>query len=278
MDRRRQVQLCELETLKDVAELCDRHQLKYWLAYGTLLGAVRHQGFIPWDDDVDIYMKVKDLRKFVSIAQKELGDKYFIQCPKTERLSRWIFCKVRRNGTLFLQKEEVMNAGFHQGIFIDIFPLVSAPDSTVLQDLQMKLFFAIQNARFLHPHYSDRRTIKELIKRLLEVALRIKEVLLYQLAIGLGVVFKSSNYLAPGMEYIPWFPEELRKKERLLIDKQMIKDTAVYLYEGQYFTSIKDYKRYLSQFFGEDFMTPKQYGEHTDNYENCILPGEKFPH
>ena len=72
MDDLRRLQLCELEILKAVVEVCDRHNLKYWLVYGTLLGAVRHHGFIPWDDDMDLAMELKDLARFEKYARKEL--------------------------------------------------------------------------------------------------------------------------------------------------------------------------------------------------------------
>ena len=124
MDNLRKLQLCEYEILKAVVEVCDRHQLKYWLMCGTLLGAVRHKGFIPWDDDVDICMELKDLLRFVKFAKKELPSRYFVQTPKTERRGKWLFCKVRKEGTLCLQKGEDKTEDFHQGIWIDIFPLI----------------------------------------------------------------------------------------------------------------------------------------------------------
>ncbi len=273
MDNLRKVQLCELEILKAVVDCCNKHHLQYWLAYGTLLGAIRHQGFIPWDDDIDIYLTVKDLRRFVKIAKKELKDKYFVQCPYTENMSRWMFCKVRRNGSLFLQKEENEQKDFHQGLFIDIFPLVAASDNDRLLEFQMKLFFTIQKSRLQHPHFlREGNLVKEVLKHLYEALLRTYETFLYKLAIVTGKITKSSNYLAVGMEYNSWFPKELRRKERILINKRLINEVAQYRFEDAYFTSVRDYGKYLSQFFGDDYMTPKQYGNHASKYDNVIFP------
>ena len=65
----REIQLCELEILKEVVRICEKHDIDYWLAYGTMLGAVRHEGFITWDDYLDIYMRIEDFKKFDKICK-----------------------------------------------------------------------------------------------------------------------------------------------------------------------------------------------------------------
>ena len=76
--RRNQKEL--LVILKDLAEICDRHGICWWLSSGTLLGAARHRGFIPWDDDIDIVMPRKEFKKLRKILMEEENDKYFLQC------------------------------------------------------------------------------------------------------------------------------------------------------------------------------------------------------
>ena len=83
---RQKIWQIELEMLKLVDKICQKHNLHYSLVGGSLLGAVRHKGFIPWDDDIDIAMKRKDYEKFLKIAQKELPKKYFVQYCETEPL------------------------------------------------------------------------------------------------------------------------------------------------------------------------------------------------
>ena len=70
----------EMEILDDFVKVCEKHKLRYFLTGGTMLGAVRHSGFIPWDDDVDIGMPREDYDKFIEIGDEALGDKYQLEC------------------------------------------------------------------------------------------------------------------------------------------------------------------------------------------------------
>ena len=98
----RKVQLELLAMLKDIDQVCSKYQIAYFLDSGTLLGAIRHQGFIPWDDDLDIGMLRSDYDRFSAIAQKELGDSYFWQTWKTESGYAYPFGKVRKRHTVYL--------------------------------------------------------------------------------------------------------------------------------------------------------------------------------
>ena len=136
----RRAQLCMLHILKKVHEICTKHNIKYWLDFGTLLGAIRHDGFIPWDDDLDISMMREDYEKWNKIAQKELGEEFFWQTEETEPDYHLFFGKVRLNQTLWLESPLINSAIKHTGIYIDIFPVDFVPKNKVFLSFYQKIY------------------------------------------------------------------------------------------------------------------------------------------
>lgn len=103
---------------------CERNNLKYYLVGGTCLGAIRHNDFIPWDDDIDVGMPRCDYEKFMKLYNNE-DEKYFLQSFKTERAYYQHFSKLRDPETVYIE-ESSKHLDINHGIFIDIFPLESA--------------------------------------------------------------------------------------------------------------------------------------------------------
>lgn len=120
-DLLKKLQETEYGILVDVAKFCDENDIKYCLTSGTLLGAVRHGGFIPWDDDVDISMPREDFEKFLSLASS-LPKEY--ECVATRFNSKYPIgiVKVRKNGTV-MKEPSMAHLDINHGVWIDIFPL-----------------------------------------------------------------------------------------------------------------------------------------------------------
>lgn len=125
-DEMKELQNCFLEILKDVDEVCQRNNICYMAAGGTALGAVRHKGFIPWDDDVDILMPRKDLKRFLNIFDKELGEKYEMTSPNSKYPLESMISAIYKKNTL-KASFYMYNAPFPKGIHIDIFPIEAVP-------------------------------------------------------------------------------------------------------------------------------------------------------
>lgn len=119
----REVQLYGLKILREFARICDENGLQYYLSWGTLLGAVRHKGYIPWDNDIDISMPIADYRKFLRVAPKQLPEWLFLQTYRTDRGYNELWAKLRANGTTSMPLAW-KNYHIHLGIGIDIFPVV----------------------------------------------------------------------------------------------------------------------------------------------------------
>lgn len=120
----RKLQLTQLNILRYVNDFCLKNNIKYSIAYGTALGAVRHRGFIPWDDDMDICMLREDYNKFLSLWKD--SDDYILQNNETNSDFTQTFSKIRKRNTSFVQKDDI-GKSFHKGIFIDIFPFDRKP-------------------------------------------------------------------------------------------------------------------------------------------------------
>lgn len=125
------------EILGAIDAVCKKHGIGYYLIGGSAIGAHYWEGIIPWDDDIDIGMLRRDYDRFLSIAQQELGDKYFLQTPETDRHVPFFFAKVRKNGTTYLE-HTYRNISMHHGAYIDIMPFDSIPDSPRRQRIQYK--------------------------------------------------------------------------------------------------------------------------------------------
>ena len=114
------VQKILLGYLLEIDRICKKHDIKYFLAGGTLLGAIRHHGFIPWDDDADVMMLREDYDRFQRVVQEELPDNIFMQLPETEKGNFNPFTKLRINNTMFATEFTGHFMDMHNGIFFDV--------------------------------------------------------------------------------------------------------------------------------------------------------------
>ncbi len=137
-----EMQKVQLEIFRDVYNVCEKNEIPVFLAYGTAIGAVRHNGFIPWDDDIDIYIFQEDRERFFQACSKELPPKYFYQTVKTEPNYRLAIDRIRNSETTLIEADE-NGRDINHGIFIDVYPLYKCSDSKCgwyLQRISMLLY------------------------------------------------------------------------------------------------------------------------------------------
>lgn len=266
----RRLQLCELEILDEFVRICEKHDLQYYLVGGTLLGAVRHQGFIPWDDDIDVAMPREDYDRFAAIAAGELAPQYFYQCPETDPYYFLTYAKIRKNGTEVCE-ERFKNAKFHKGVFIDIFPLDFCPAPGLICHFLFNVL-AVMNYRGQVDSGEIYEPYRELSGKIGYALLRVfspkalvlvrKKVL--SISKRLGKQKYAANY--PGAygyrkEVSPcvWFQSGVRVS-----------------FEGRHFLAPVAYERLLSRSYGEAYLSLPPEGEKKQHIsiKKSILEGE----
>lgn len=144
--QRRQIQLIQLEMMIEVDRICRKHHIEYRLIGGSLIGAVRHKGFIPWDPDADISMYRVDYDRFFEVCMKELDKgRFFLQEWRTDPNYRWNYARLLRNGTEFVRAghEKLQSKN---GIFIDIICADRVPDIKILRPIHCFFCYFIRKS------------------------------------------------------------------------------------------------------------------------------------
>ena len=157
----RACQLKQLSILEEIDRICQKHHIDYWLDGGTLLGAVRHGGFIPWDDDIDIAMRREDMERFAAIAPQELREGLVMQVAQNSANNKQPVSKVRDLNSFYVEKTDDFSADYEKGLFVDIFPMVDYP--TLSRSFVKRVALGISKSySILHKsHYYSLRSFAE---------------------------------------------------------------------------------------------------------------------
>lgn len=163
-DHLRACQLKQTEILTEIDRICRLYDIPYWLDGGTLLGAVRHGGFIPWDDDIDIAMRLEDLERFRQAASRELKSELFLQTSESDPECPVPGIKVRDLNSLCIETREDMGRDYQKGLFVDIFPFIDYPDMSARTVKRVAKGICKSYAILHTPHCYSWRAAAELVK------------------------------------------------------------------------------------------------------------------
>lgn len=184
-DELKKLKAVQLDILLEIDAVCRELGVKFVLDGGTLLGAARHGGFIPWDDDIDIGMIRNDYEVFLSRAPLLLGDQYLLQTPQTDPRVQVSFAKVRKRGTQLIERSNDVMA-FDRGIWVDIFPydvIDASPRSLSRQKRRWKVKHKLYGWRSFSTVDSSRGSIARVAKKVINGLLSVIPLEVYRAAL-----------------------------------------------------------------------------------------------
>lgn len=250
-----------LDILDDFVEVCNEHHLKYCLGGGSALGAVRHQGMIPWDDDIDINMPRRDYERFIQIFSEKYSHKYWIHTPSSTSNYGLLLARIRLKGTCVKTREDFFND--ECGAFIDIFIVENIPDHLFLRALHgfgsMALGFILSCRKF----YRDRQHLLPLAEK----NKKLKRVFKVKIALGFLTSICSidfwtriadhwnSLYKNENSDYVS-IPAGRRHYFGEICPRKSVCEYDLKNFNGRQVNCAANSDLYLSNLYGTNYMTP----------------------
>ena len=233
----------QLEILDVIVSLCKANGITYYLAGGSVLGAIRHKGIIPWDDDIDVMMYRDDFIKFEEICKNQLPKDYFYQSINTDPHYHHIFSKIRKNNTLFIEKETEAT-GQHNGIFVDIFPIDSAKNETGIQHFQ----YLISNKIEKMCKVKDGITKGNYFDRIIICLFDYRKLIRIQ-----NYILTNSNTKSNSNKYYVNFGSQYGIKKQTML-KSVYYPPIEVKFEGRMCCIPNNYDYYLRRLYGDSYM------------------------
>ncbi len=253
----KEVHDADLDILRFFDGFCSDNGLRYYLAYGTLLGAVRHRGFIPWDDDVDIWMPRSDFEQF---AKKFNGNDRFLFIPPFSEGYAFTWAKIVDKRTGYRNDHRLLPSEY--GLSADIFILDDDLGSESFSKL-VKLVRRSYEANQVYRRYSESKSKKILAKRVLQTRFKLmperrySKDAFYQLLAIASENNRTENYI----EYLPNYKP--KDYERARLKKDLFDDGVRAPFEGFDFVVPCNAEKVLDQLYGADWRTPREWSHAT---------------
>ena len=265
---RRDVRKVQLNILIKLDEVCHKNNLRYYLAFGTCLGALRHKGFIPWDDDIDVLMPYVDAKKLISL-QDSFGERYFVQSRETDPDCRSIAMRIRDVDTTCIERDEV-GLNIKKGIYVDIYPFYECSDNLIIRTvdiLRSNLLKVLVNNKPPVNHGGILALISKII------------ILLYSESHRKKTIEKLERRLSSvrGSEVLDYFGQDVSLFTAISYPKEWFADPKKLEFEGMFFDGATEPEKYMEKRYGDYMKFPpkeEQIAHHTyitiDPYKSYI--------
>jgi lipopolysaccharide cholinephosphotransferase len=259
----RQLQLVLLDMLIELDRICEKHKIRYCIIAGTLLGAVRHKGFIPWDDDLDVAMTRGEYERFREVCKSDLDEsRFFFQDNTTDSQYPWGWGRLRRGDSEFIRLGQE-HLKMRTGIFLDVFPIDSVPDFAPIRGIFTAYCFVLRKIL-----YAETGAVSEKKWRFLY---------------GLLKTIQKKWVFRRLAELHNWRRERNTKYGRILMFptpkdrpfgylRKWYVDIGKIEFERRMFPCIRDYDEYLTYKFGDYMKLPPENQRHWHPVSSFKLP------
>lgn len=242
----RKIQLMQVELLQELDRICRANDITYYISFGTALGAVRHGGFIPWDDDADIIMMWSDYQKFCMVIEKELNwSRFFWKTPHTDKNCNFVFGTLRMNGTKSLRASR-QNVDTHYGVKIDVFPIFSVGNNHLVNYMKEKICKWLKTVVWAHLGAKEEMCFWK--RKYYSLLSKFDHIKAYDLFLKVASSYKAedvNNLMFPYVHtrYLPGYG---------VVNKMYYEETVDVDFEGLSLMASKYYKDILYKIYGSD--------------------------
>ena len=253
---------CHLILAEEIKRICDKHNIRYFIVAGTLLGAIRHGGFIPWDDDMDIAMLRPDYERFIEVAKTELSEKFFLQSFETDESYAMPFAKLMLNGTVLMERNTSKNTT-HKGIYVDIFPFDNVPDDAALQKKHNRKLYFQRRILLAKQNYLIAEK-GQLVKRFVYFVLKVLSFFSTKKALQNALLKEMNRYNNITTKRICLFGGAYGYFKES-VEREWFSEAAEIKFEDTVLSAPKGYEEYLKYFYGDYMKLPpedKRYNRH----------------
>lgn len=249
----RKVQLLELKVLKEIKRICTKYDIKYFLTGGTLIGAVRHKGFIPWDDDIDIAMMRSDYDRFIEVAPQELGPEFSLMSLKHDPQVGTFFSKVVLKDTVYRSAQQPKTLS-QCGFLVDVLPYDTIHDNRFLATLYFR------QLNFLSVLYSMKNGYKNGTTKLKRIVAEMMKICFF---------FVPKAWLRNRILNYPYKMNKKNTNTRVYLAGRYgapKEFRSAYLFDGytelqfedEKFMVLKEYHGFLTELFGDYMKLPPE--------------------